>query len=60
MVTTLDIWTPDFAGLSTDTKPDKAAGARNGSDFCEIDTGKHYVYDEKNDTWYDQAPEPEE
>lgn len=46
-----DFWSGnEYAGLSTDTKP---SNVPNGSRFYEIDSGKYYVYDADNDTWYD-------
>lgn len=41
----------DIRGKSTDSKP--VNGVPNGSTYCEIDTGKGYMFDEATDTWYE-------
>jgi hypothetical protein len=43
----------DCRGLSTDTKP---TNVPNGSTFCEIDTGKGYLFDAAGGTW-EEIPE---
>ena len=43
-------------GLSTDTKPtDKFDGLsiQNGSEYTEVDTGKKFLFDYDNATWYE-------
>lgn len=47
----------ELYGLSTDTKPTetfKGAAIPNASIFYEMNTGKVYMYDEENATWYEQ------
>ena len=39
----------DLRGLSTDAKPTE--GVPNGSTFIEMDSGKVYMFDEKNAQW---------
>ena len=46
MITTVGEKIYEFRGLSTDEKPTKRVG--NGSTFIEIDTGKIFMFDEKN------------
>ena len=41
----------EYDGLSTDTKPLKAAGAKNADVFFEMDTGKAYKFDETGNRW---------
>ena len=43
----------DIRGLSTDTKPTKADGVPHGSTFIEMDTGKCFMFNINNDTWYE-------
>ena len=48
----------EIVGLSTDTKPtDSIEGIQiqNGSSFRELDTGKRFLFDAENTTWYDVA-----
>lgn len=43
-------------GLSTDTKPTTTIdgmGIPNGSVYTEVDTGKTYMFDKENTTWYE-------
>ena len=43
-----------FFGLSTDTKPIevyKNTAIPNASTFCEMDTGKVFLYDAENKRW---------
>ena len=42
-----------YWGLSTETKPG-GEDVQNGAAFTEIDTGKNFLYDKENDTWYEQ------
>lgn len=50
LVTSVNEHTYQYMGLSTDKKPScKMVG--NGSRFCEMDTGKNYVFDKKNSKW---------
>lgn len=55
MVSVVNAETREINGLSTDTKPTRAAGfdmtGWNGSVIKEMDTGNRYVYDESGDTW---------
>ena len=39
-----------FYGLSTDD-PKPTEGVQNGTSFFEMDTGKHYLFDEENQEW---------
>lgn len=39
----------EYAGLSTDTKPDN--NDATGSLFLEVDTGDVYAYDEAGESW---------
>ena len=41
----------EYDGLSTDTKPLKAGGAKNADVFFEMDTSKAYKFDEDNNRW---------
>lgn len=46
----------EIVGLSTDTKPtDSIEGIKiqNGSSFRELDTGKRFLFDAENTTWYE-------
>lgn len=45
----------DIRGLSTDTKPTKANGDKvpHGSTYIEMNTGKCFMYNANNDTWYE-------
>ena len=40
------------AGLSTDQKPTE--GIVSGSYFVEVNTGKEYLFDETESTWYEK------
>lgn len=43
-------------GLSTDSKPSTTIdgmGIPNGSVYTEVDTGKTYMFDKDNTTWYE-------
>lgn len=42
-------WYSEFAGLSTDDKPDIKVAT--GSLFLEVDTGDVYAFDEESETW---------
>jgi len=44
-------FTKEYDGLSTDTKPLYADGARNADTFFEMDTKKAYKFDQENDQW---------
>lgn len=47
-----------ICGLSTDTKPTTkidGMGIPNGSVYTEVDTGKTYMFDYDNATWYEVA-----
>ena len=46
-----DEFVTEYDGLSTDTKPLKAAGAKNADVFFEMDTSKAYKFDEDNNQW---------
>ena len=41
----------EYDGLSTDTKPLKADGAKNADTFFEMDTSKAYKFDETGNQW---------
>lgn len=41
----------EYYGLSTDTQPTYADGARNADIFMNIDTAVVQFFDEDNDTW---------
>lgn len=45
-----------YSGLSSDVKPtngaDPEAGVLNASRFREVDTGRFYIYNLSNDSWY--------
>lgn len=45
----------DIRGLSTDTKPTKAAGFEipMGSTFIAMDTGDCFMYNANTDVWYE-------
>lgn len=47
----------EISGLSTDTKPTTTVEGlpiQNGSVFIETDTGKRFMFDQENTTWYEQ------
>ena len=48
-VTTVNEWTYQYNGLSTDEKP--TIGVGNGSRFREMDTNKLYAFDGASQTW---------
>ena len=59
MITVVDSTTLEYRGLEEDTKPvnqiDPQTGeivgkVSNGSTFIEIDTGKKFMFDKKNNT----------
>ena len=52
-----DVMYIEAAGLSTDEKP--TSKVATGSTFQEVDTGKVYVFDEENQTWYEIGGESE-
>lgn len=41
----------EWYGLSTDTKPVYADGARNADSFMEMDTMSVHFFDEDSDSW---------
>ena len=42
----------EYYGKSADEKP--VAGVKNGDIFCEMDTGKVFLFDEDTSAWLEQ------